>query len=314
MRRTSADLTFTLVNFKTPKEVHDCLQSLRPFQDALKCEFILVDNSPPDGSLYLADLGLADLRVISNARNLGYATACNQGLRASRAPYVFFLNPDTKYVSGSPRDLIEWLDRNPTVALVGPHILNPDGTRQFSARSFPNWTTAFCHRHSLLTKVLPNNPFTRRYLRVDLDGQPTPVDWASGCCLIARKRALEEVGGFDEGYFLFFEDVDLAYCLKAHGLECVYHPGMTFSHSIGMSRAHLRDHGARAKHLSATRYFTKNVIRNRFLADLFAVGVSLQCLLSAIYGLYCPGQALAPLRDDCASPVALPPPILNRVE
>ena len=312
--KSSCALTFILVNFKTPKQVRYCLQSLRPFQDELNCEFILVDNSPPDGSLYLADAGLADVQIISNSRNLGYATACNQGLRASRAPYVFFLNPDTEYISGSARELIEWLDRNPAVALVGPRILNPDGTRQFSARSFPDWTTPFSHRHSLLTRVLPNNPFTRRYLRADLDGKPTRVDWAAGCCLLARKKALEEVGGFDEGYFLFFEDVDLAYRLKARGLNCVYYPGKTFSHTIGASRAHLRDLGATAKHFSATRYFTKNVIRNKFLADLFAVGVSLRCLISTIYHLYWPGQSLAPSRDDYPSASGFSPPFLDRVE
>lgn len=281
------ELSIVLINFKTGREVAKCFLSLQPLQREVACEFTVVDNSPPGASRHLSESDLSGVRVISNSRNLGYAAACNQGLRASRAPYVLFSNPDTEYLSGSARQLIDWLDGNPTVALVGPRVLNLDGTRQFSARSFPNWTTPFCHRHALLTRVFPNNPLTRKYLRADLDGRRTAVDWASGCCLLTRKSALEEVGGFDEGYFLFFEDADLAYRLKGLGWSCVYYPSLTFRHAIGASRAYLADAGDSEKHLSAAHYYTKNVFRNRFVGALFATGVSLRRLLSTSWRLAC---------------------------
>src|ERR1035437_4977005 len=145
------------------------------------------------------------------------------------------------------------MDRNDLIGIAGPRILNSNGTRQFSARSFPTWTIAFSHRHSLLTKMFPANPLTSKYLRSDLDGRPTEIDWVSGCCMLVRKKVFEVIGGFDEGYFLFFEDVDFAYRAKKSGSRCVYYPDLQFSHSTGASRAHLPDKGIEAHHSSAER-------------------------------------------------------------
>jgi GT2 family glycosyltransferase len=179
--------------------------------------------------------------------------------------------------------MLDWMDRNPAAGLMGPRILNSDGTRQFSARSFPNWTVAFAHRHSILARVAPSNPFTSQYLRMNLNGVVTEVDWASGCCLLVRKNAFEALGGFDDGYFLFFEDVDLAHRANQMGWRCLYYPTVSFTHAIGSSRAFLPDQGIRAKHASAQRYFTKNVIRNPALARVCTMAISLRCFLSEQY-------------------------------
>jgi N-acetylglucosaminyl-diphospho-decaprenol L-rhamnosyltransferase len=274
------DVSFVLVNYKLGEQLTDCLQSLRAVQDEVECEFVVVDNSPPEASRLLADSGLRNLRVVSNPENPGYAAACNIGAGVSRARYVWFLNPDVRYVAGEVRGMLDWMDRNPSASLMGPRILNPDGTRQYSARSFPNWTLAFAHRDSILTRAFPSNPFTSQYLRMNLNGVVTEVDWASGCCLLARKEAFEAVGGFDEGYFLFFEDVDLAHRAKQMGWRCLYYPTVTFTHTIGSSRAYLPDRGIRARHFSAQRYFTKNVIRNPALAKVCAMAISSRCFLS----------------------------------
>ena len=274
------ELSFVLVNYKVGRQLAECVQSLQRVQNDLVCELIVVDNSPPDASSLPADSGLRNLRVISSPQNFGYAAACNLGARACRAPYIWFLNPDVRYVSGSVSRLLEWLDRNPWAALAGPRVLNPDGTRQFSCRSFPTWTTSFSHRDSVLTRAFPANPLSQNYLQTNLDGKPTAVDWASGCCLLVRRAVFEELGGFDEGYFLFFEDVDLAHRLKRRGGQCVYYPDVQFTHRIGSSRAYLPDQGIRAKHSSAARYFTRNVIRNPWLAGAFRWAVSLRCRIA----------------------------------
>lgn len=299
------ELSFVLVNFKLGKQLGECLQSLRAAEADLGCEFIVVDNSPPEASRLLAEAGGKGLRVISNGRNLGYAAACNLGAQASRARYVWFLNPDVRYLHGSVRALIDWLDRNRSVALAGPRILNPDGTRQFSCRSFPTWTTAFSHRHSLLTRLYPTNPLTRNYLRMNLDGIETEVDWASGCSLLVRRKMFEAVGGFDEGYFLFFEDADLAHRVKQRGLQCIYYPKVTFSHTTGSSRAYLPDQGIRAKHSSAERYFMKNVIRNSSMAKAFKMAVSLRCLVAEQTQRLRLGRASVPAAPNSPVPACL---------
>ena len=296
------ELSFVLVNYKVGKQLVECVQSLHALESELACEFVVVDNSPAEASFLLADAGVRNLRVISNAQNLGYAAACNLGARVSGAPYIWFLNPDARYRNGSVPRLVEWLDRNSSVALAGPRVLNPDGTRQFSCRSFPTWTTAFAHRYSVLTKMFPSNPFSQSYLRTNLDGKPTEVDWASGCCLLVRKSVFEEVGGFDEGYFLFFEDVDLAHRVKQRGGQCIYYPAVEFTHTIGSSRAYLPDRGIRAKHCSTERYFTQNVIRNPSLAKVFRMAISWRCLLAEQYHRHTLRRFSAPAVGGFPSP------------
>lgn len=299
------ELSFVLVNYKVGKQLAECVQSLQAVASDLACEMIVVDNSPPEASFLLADAGIRNLRVISNAQNWGYAAACNLGARAARAPYLWFLNPDVRYAGGSVPRLVQWLDRHSSVALAGPRVLNPDGTRQFSCRSFPTWTTAFAHRYSLLTRVFPSNPFSQTYLQMNLDGKPTAVDWASGCCLLVRKTVFEDVGGFDEGYFLFFEDVDLAHRVKGRGGQCIYYPKVEFTHTIGSSRAYLPDQGSHAKHSSAERYFTKNVIRNPLLAKAFRMAISWRCRISELYHHRSLRRSLLPAVGDFPSPARL---------
>jgi N-acetylglucosaminyl-diphospho-decaprenol L-rhamnosyltransferase len=112
----------------------------------------------------------------------------------------------------------------------------------------------------------------------------------------------EEVGGFDEGYFLFFEDVDLAHCVKQRGGQCIYYPTVEFTHTIGSSRASLPDQGIRAKHCSTERYFTKNVIRNPSLAKVFRAALSLRCRLAEQYHRHTLRRVSAPAVGDFSSP------------
>jgi GT2 family glycosyltransferase len=296
------EVSFVLVNYKLGEQLTECLQSLRAVQDEVECEFVVVDNSPPEASRLLADSGFRNLRVVSNPQNSGYASACNIGAGVARAPYVWFLNPDVRYVEGMVRGMLDWMDRNPGVSLMGPRILNLDGTRQYSARSFPNWTLAFAHRNSLLTRVFPSNPFTSRYLRTNLNGVVTDVDWASGCCLLARKETFDALGGFDEGYFLFFEDVDLSHRAMQLGRRCVYYPGVAFTHAIGGSRAHLPDCGVLARHFSAQRYFTRNVIRNPVLAKACSMAISVRCFLSEARQLLSRRERTAAVPEEPMAP------------
>ncbi len=269
------DLTFVVTNYRSGERLPSCLQSLQNASRDLRCQYLLIDNSPPEAERSLAGASVHNIQVI-NCDNLGYAAACNRGLMEARSPFVLFLNADTTYLSGSMGQLLQWLESRPQVALVGPKIVNVDGTRQLSCRAFPSWDMAIAHRHSLLMRLLPGNPVTHRYLRTDLDGQPRQVDWASGCCLLARKPVLESVGGFDEDFFLYFEDVDLAYRLKQLGWQAAYYPELTFVHELGVSREALPDRGQLIKHRSAARYFSKHLISNGQAARAFRLAAMLR--------------------------------------
>jgi GT2 family glycosyltransferase len=295
-------VSFVLVNYRVGREVLECLRSLEAVRSQVECEFVVVDNSAPEVSGLLAGKDARHVRVIPNPQNRGYGAACNIGAREARAPYVWFLNPDVQYREGSAAEILAWMERNPSVSLLGPRILNPDGSRQFSCRSFPGWRAAVAHPNSILARAFPSNPLTSSYLKPNLNGSVTQVDWASGCCLLARKSAFEAAGGFDEEYFLFFEDVDLAHRMKRLGLRCVYYPDVAFTHDVGSSRSYLPDQGRRAKHASARRYFTQNMVRTSALAKICGAAISLRGFFSEQYhGL---GRCVTPPTADPARDVA----------
>jgi N-acetylglucosaminyl-diphospho-decaprenol L-rhamnosyltransferase len=204
-------------------------------------EIVVVDNDSHDGS---SD-GIESeplVRVLRTGANLGYGTAANRGLATTGAEFVLVSNPDVTVHPGAVAALREAFAADPTLAIAGPRILEPDGSRYPSARRFPSMTVAA--GHALLGVLRPGNRFSRRYRMVDLDsavpaGGAAPatvaVDWVSGACFMARHRALKELGGFDESYFMYVEDLDL--CWRAHraGWRVGYVPGAVVTHEQGLS-------------------------------------------------------------------------------
>jgi len=302
MPHADYQISVVIVNFRSGGDLTACLKSFQALTREVRTEIVVVDNSPPEAVQVLSNGKRGQVRIVEGSPELGYSAGCNLGLSASTAPWVLFANPDTRYLRGSMDRLLAWLGEHSEVALVGPRIENPNGTRQLSCRGFPGFSTALAHRHSLLYRFFPRNPLSRAYLLPDLDGQPVSVDWASGCCLLARRQALAEVGGFDEGYFLFFEDVDLAFRLKEKNWRCVYYPRLSFVHTIGVSRDSLSDRGEAAKYQSAIRYFSRNGRRgmaNALLSLAGSVRLRLRSVRSALAGG-------AGSHDPAAG--ALPPP------
>jgi GT2 family glycosyltransferase len=168
------------------------------------------------------------------------------------------------------------------LAVIGPRILNPDGTVQGSARRFPGWSTFIAGRSSWLTRRFPNNPLSRRNLPWRSETSETrEVDWVSGACMLVRRSAFEQVGGMDEQFFLYWEDADLCKRLAGHGWRTVYFPGATVEHAGGASSIHVYRESLAAFHTSAYTLFTKHAGRSaRWLAPL--VYVALQLRLRAL--------------------------------
>lgn len=268
------DLSFVVVNYKAEEQTAQCIRSLARFADGVSSEFLVVDNTPGAKSHFPVAGAPQALRIVPG-RNIGYGSACNEGLKESTGRYVFFFNPDVKYESGSAVKLVRWLDEHPRVGAAGPRIVNPNGTRQFSCRGFPSWKTALCGSSSLLTRFFPANRWTQEYLRTDLNEELREIDWISGCCFVGRRKALEQIEGFDRNFFLFFEDVDLCRRLDQAQWTRVYYPAIRFEHEIGSSRLHLWDRGRRQHYVSAARYFTKHAVGYRWsVRCLYAVAVA----------------------------------------
>lgn len=258
-RRISA----IIVNFNAGPELEAALQSIAGELGSVDWEAVVVDNASSDGSGSAVASFAPRARLLRNDRNLGFARAVNQGLAVTTAPLVLIMNPDCRLAAGAMRALEAELIAHPGCAIAGPRILNPDGSVQGSARGDPDMLTGLFGRSALLRRMLPNASISKRNVvsGEDLGGgeRSLIVDWISGACMLARREALQHVGGFDERYFLYWEDADLCKRLRASGYHVRYVPGGTAIHRIGHSSRTVRASAIRAFHASAYLYYATHV-------------------------------------------------------
>lgn len=256
----SLDATISIVNWNTCEELRECINSVLA-QDCIEnCEIVVVDNASLDGSADIVNSEFdGKIRLIENRSNLGFGAAHNQAIESSEGRYIFVINPDSRMLKPDVLgQMIAYMDKNPQIGVIGPRILNPDGTLQFSARRFPPMFAGI-FRHTILGRLFPNNRFVRGYLMTDISHDITmDVDWLSGSALMVRRKAIEQIGAFDERFFMYCEDVDL--CKRAHdgGWRVVYYPEVEVSHRIGAASdknpfAMIKQH-----HHSMLLYFLKH--------------------------------------------------------
>jgi lipopolysaccharide/colanic/teichoic acid biosynthesis glycosyltransferase/GT2 family glycosyltransferase len=266
-----------LVAYKCRDDILECVAALR--RDGLSGSVVLVDNDSRDGTVERVLAEFPEVRVLAMPVNAGFSAACNRGMAAVEAPYCLFLNPDARIGAPSVRGLLAFAEAHPTAGIVAPRVLDEDGrTTQLSCRAFPTLASLFFHRHSLLNRLLPHNPWGRAYLLLDhLPEASSRVDWVSGCCMLVRREVLRALHGFDERFFLFSEDVDL--CLRARqaGWDTYYLPHLSATHRIAGSCRSVRPIVER--HRSVWRYYRKHMARRpRLLLDpLIGLAVTVRC-------------------------------------
>jgi GT2 family glycosyltransferase len=265
------DLSAVVVSYNSRAHLAQCLGSIRRDPAGAAAEIVVVDNDSRDGSAELIESEFRDARVVRNRDNVGYARAVNQGIAATAGRHVLVLNPDCEVASGALATLSGFLDAHADAGITAPRILNPDGSLEFSARAFPDHLTFFFNRYSLLTRLFPNNPFSRRYLLTDWDHKSARVvDWVSGACMLVRRDAVARVGGMDEAFFMFNEDVDWCRRMKDSGFAVWYVPDATVVHHIGASRTRVAPRVIVERHRGMIHYFHKHHPMNpvlRALAD-----------------------------------------------
>jgi len=256
------DLSVIIVSHNSAGYLEACLGSLDRHLAAFDVEVCVVDNASEDDTQGIASRRAPRLRLIANERNLGFAAAVNLGLAATTGRYVLWLNPDSVLLDDGMGALLEYLDARPDVGIIGPRILDPGGAFQRSARAFPSYDWAIGHRHSLLTRLFPANPYSKRYLRTDSDpAKVQDIDWVSGACLLHRRDVADRIGGLDERFFMYCEDVD--FCLRAHqaGWAVQYHPVLTVQHQVAGSTRQRPARMLYERHRSLWRYYKKHFPR-----------------------------------------------------
>jgi N-acetylglucosaminyl-diphospho-decaprenol L-rhamnosyltransferase len=254
-----------VVSFDSAVWLTTCLDSVaRDLQDE-EWEAVVIENATTslDVTRALAVSHPRRVRVIQNDHNVGFACAVNQGLAATRGALVWILNPDCAVLPGAFTALrAQALEDG--CGIVGPRVLNLDRSVQGSARGDPTMLTGLFGRSTLLTRLFPHSPVVQKNIRTC---QPIPaqavveVDWLSAACLVGRRKVLEEVGGFDEGYFLYWEDADLCRRIRHRGYSVRYVSDATVIHAQGRSTRKVPRLAIRSFHESAYRYYATHVAR-----------------------------------------------------
>jgi N-acetylglucosaminyl-diphospho-decaprenol L-rhamnosyltransferase len=224
-------------------------------------EIVLADNGSTDGAPERAAARYPNVRLLPTGGNIGYGAAANAGLAGLTEGYAIVANPDVRFEPGAIDELLDVARRWPRAATIGPAIRTPDGALYPSARDLPRLSTGA--GHALLGWIWPANPWTARYRRErDLPRERT-AGWLSGSCLLVDLEAFWSVGGFDPGYFMYFEDVDLAERLTHAGWLHVYAPSAVVAHEGGHATRREPHRMQRVHHTSALRYLSRQHPRRR---------------------------------------------------
>jgi GT2 family glycosyltransferase len=266
------EVSVIIVNYNAGEELERALQSVAEDLAEREWEAVVVDNASSDDSSASVARFAPRARVLRNDQNVGFGRGVNQGLAATSAAVVLIINPDCRLVAGAFDCLLDELEK-PSHAIVGPRILNPDGSAQGSARGDPDMLTGLFGRTSILRRLLPNSAASKRNVVVDANGDQRAsrtVDWLSGACVLARRDVLSAVKGFDERYFLYWEDADLCRRIRALGYRVRYVPAATAVHRVGHSSRDGRAAAIRAFHESAYLYYAIHVAPDAFFKRVLA--------------------------------------------
>jgi len=264
-------VAIAIVSMETRDDVLACLASLQTEQDA---EIVVLDNASTDGTVEAIRERYPDVRVIDQAFRAGFGANNNTLIRATTAPYVYLLNPDTVSEEGSVRRLADVLDRDRRAAAVGPRVVFGDGRVQDTAWRFPSPVT--CLRAAV---TLGRGGITQ-------SGSATPrrVDWAMACALMVRRSALDEVGLFDEGFFMYSEETDLERRLADAGWEVRFTPAVTVVHHQGRSSAAVPERRVNEQWRGRHRYWLKHhsALGRRVAATALGVQYSLLAAVGSV--------------------------------
>jgi hypothetical protein len=257
------DLSIIIVNYKTADKTLKCLSAIKAGDMAcIEYEKIVVDNFSNDGSMEKIRSRHPEIIIVENKINTGMGSGNNAGVKMAKGEYILILNPDTYLGINAIKTMLDYVKDKPEVGLVGPRLNNHNGTLQDTCMRFPKFYTPLLRR-TFLGRFTPK--YINEFLMNDFDHREVKeVDWIMGSCLLVRKKLFDELGGFDNRFFMYFEDTDLCRRIWQAGYKVVYCPLAEGVHDHGRGSAERRwyiapftNSLARAHIISWVKYFWK---------------------------------------------------------
>jgi N-acetylglucosaminyl-diphospho-decaprenol L-rhamnosyltransferase len=250
------DLSIIIISWNVQHFLAACLDSIRANTHGVRYEVIVVDSASSDGSVALLRDQYAWVTTLPQAENVGFTKGNNLGLRVAQGRYLLLLNPDTEIIGDALGEMVRYMEAHPDVGIVGPHTLNTDGSTQSSRRRFPTLLTGMFDA-TWLEPYAPRRLLDHYYARDLADGAVGDVDWVQGSALLTRRTIYEQIGGLDERYIMYSEELDWCKRIRMVGWRTVY-----------LGTAHIVHHGGKSteqvpafKHIyfqqSKLRYFAK---------------------------------------------------------
>lgn len=287
MISTNPLVSIVIVNWKTPRLLAACLDSILKDEKHGQFEVWVADNNSQDESVEMLKRDYPGVNLIANAENLGFGKACNQVIPQAQGKYVLLLNPDTIITDSAISKMASYMDEHPECGAAGPQVLNPDGTLQLACRrSFPDPWAAF-FRLTYLSMLFPNNKTFAKYNMTFADPkQVLEVDALSGSCMMVRNSLIDAVGLMDEDIFMYGEDIDWCWRIKEHGFKVIYIPDAVVYHYHGAS-SRLRPIGATINLHRGMHVFYEKHLAKKYWAPfnwLVYAGIYLRCFVFIVLG------------------------------
>lgn len=227
-------LSIVIVSWNVRELLRDCLRSIEQTQGDLTVEVIVVDSASADGSPAMVAAEFPQVTLIASDENVGFPWGNNMGIAKAHGRYILLFNPDTILHENALVHMVDYLEKHLDVGVVGAQLLNEDGSVQSSRRRFPTLITAFFESTWLQSRA-PQRILNRYYALDIADDQTADVDWVMGACLMTRQEIARTVGGMDEGYFMYSEELDWCRRIKMAGWRVVYLPAAQVTHYQGKS-------------------------------------------------------------------------------
>lgn len=223
-------VSFVILNYKSKLLTRECVKGILHADLPFEFEIIVVDNASDDGVGDLIQKKFSGVTFIQLDANIGMGPGINKGIETAQGKYIYILNPDTVLTAQSINPLVQFMDIHPRAGIAAPKLLNPDATHQPSVHTFPQLLMPF-FRRTIVGKTSYGKKYLSQYTVAAQElERATMVDWVFGPAFMIRKKVAEEMGGYDEQYFLFFEDTDLCRRIWKQGNEVWYVPEATVVH------------------------------------------------------------------------------------